>query len=76
MPIRLEREPKDQGGPPYERCCFCRKPTAFWTRIAARKPGQQVACCPDCAWSHKVKDVPTKRAWCDAEKLAESARRV
>jgi len=66
--IAIEREPKDAGGPPFERCCFCRAPSPFWTLLADRKPGAQVACCQDCAASHEASEVPTKRAWCDKEK--------
>jgi hypothetical protein len=64
--IRVEVEP--WGEAPYEACCFCHTPTAYWTVIAARKPGQQVACCQDCSKLYKVKDVPTKEDWCGAER--------
>lgn len=59
-----------------ERCCFCRKPTDWWTAIKSRKPGEQVACCPKCAPVYRVKDVPSKRHWCETEdKFEEIARR-
>ena len=67
MAIPIEREPGDEPG--VERCCFCRTKTPFWTLLKDRKPGGQVACCPDCAkvWRHK--DVPTKEFWCYREHL-------
>lgn len=72
--IRLEKEPVDPG-PPYEACCFCRAPTAYWTKIAARQPGEQVACCQACARTHKVPEVPTKEAWFEKEeRLSEPVR--
>ncbi len=77
MPIPIEDE-RDVGlkwGHPYERCCFCRTPTPFWTAMKRRKPGAQVACCPDCAKTNFQKDVPTKKYWCDKETRLEPARR-
>lgn len=32
-----------------------------------RRPGNQVACCQECAQAHYQKDVPSKRAWCAKE---------
>lgn len=55
MAIRVTREPA--GPPPYERCCFCRTPTSFWYTP------KDVPCCPTCAKTHKVDDVPTKLVW-------------
>jgi hypothetical protein len=49
-------------GSPRELCCFCWKPTKFWT---GRDGGISVACCQDCAKVHKREDLPTKRQWCD-----------
>lgn len=51
---------------PYERCCFCRTPTPWWTDLKHRIPGGQVACCPDCAKTHKR--VPSKAKWCAKER--------
>jgi len=39
-----------------------------------RKPGAQVACCPECAKAHAQKDVPSKTAWCDKEETIRAAR--
>lgn len=64
--IRVEIEPQAEA--PYESCCFCHTPTAYWTAIVARKPGAQVACCQDCSKLYKVKDVPTKEDWCASER--------
>jgi hypothetical protein len=72
--IRIEMEPQPER--PFERCCFCRRPTPYWTLIAARAPGAQVACCPDCAKKHRVSEVPTKKAWFDSEKLLNERPRV
>jgi hypothetical protein len=52
---------------PIERCCFCRTPTRWWTKLPDRTPGQQVACCQGCADSQAPADVPTKDQWCDRE---------
>lgn len=61
MTIPTRREPPDMG--PRESCCFCRKPTPYWTAIKGRMPGEQVACCQPCAATHDPKDVPTKAQW-------------
>jgi hypothetical protein len=66
--IKTRREPKDQGGPPYECCCFCRTPTPYWTVGLGRKGGEQVACCQECAKTREPSEVPTKREWCDKER--------
>jgi hypothetical protein len=63
--IPLEREPEDLGG--VEHCCFCRKRTPMWTTLARRVPGDQVACCEACASKYRIRDVPTKRYWCEKE---------
>jgi len=72
--IKVHKEPDDE--PPFERCCFCRKPTPFWTQLENRTPGQQVACCEACASRAHVQDVPTKAVWCRRERIAESPRVV
>lgn len=64
--IPIEREPDND--PPLERCCFCRNRTKYWTVLASRKPGEQVACCESCAKEHKPSEVPTKHAWCEKER--------
>jgi hypothetical protein len=61
--IPIEREP--EATPPYEQCCFCWNRTPFWTTLADRKGGAQVACCQECAKTHEPKEVPTKDAWFD-----------
>ncbi len=63
MPIPTKREPVGEG-PPFEACCFCDRRTPFWTELADRTPGQQVACCEPCAEKHEPSEVPTKAAWC------------
>ena len=65
MTIPLEKE--DDVEMPFERCCFCRKPTPWWTKLPRRTPGAQVACCQACSQERKHKDVPTKDEWCDKE---------
>jgi len=61
--IRVESEPAG-AGPPYERCCFCRKPTNTWY-----KP-KDVAVCPTCAGRANPVDVPSKAEWCRRERIA------
>lgn len=39
-----------------ESCCFCGKPTTWWTK-------DDVACCPFCALEKQEKDVPAKGEW-------------
>lgn len=60
--IPTEREPLNEG-PPVERCAFCRTVTPYWTKLAGRTAGDQVACCTVCAGKHDPKDVPTKDEW-------------
>ncbi len=68
--IPIEREPEEHTRrfKEEEHCCFCCSPTVWWTMLAKRKPGAQVACCPECAKSRKASEVPTKAAWCEAER--------
>lgn len=66
--IPIEKEP--DIGPPLEACCFCRKRTKFWTMLASRTPGQQVACCEACAKEAKPEDVPAKSVWTRRERIA------
>lgn len=46
-----------------EHCCFCRKKTDTW------HAGNDVACCRECAEIHDESEVPTKKEWCDKEKM-------
>jgi len=64
---KIPVEKENPVEPPFEHCCFCCKPTAFWTKLPDRKPGEQVACCESCAGVNTPDDVPTKKTWCDAE---------
>lgn len=60
-----------EAGPnwwPLERCCFCRRSTAYWC------VEKDVAVCPPCASSHELDDVPTKAEWCGSE--ARAIKRV
>lgn len=60
-----------------EHCAICRAITHHWTALPDRAPGEQVACCEGCAKSKTPGDVPTKDAWCVAEKRASGhVRRV
>lgn len=74
MPIPVEREL--EVGLPFERCCFCRGRTPFWTKLDTRKPGEQVACCEGCANHASHEDVPAKAVWCRRERIAEANRPV
>lgn len=66
MTIPTRKEPDSE--PPFERCCFCRERTTFWTDLSDRKPGEQVACCPGCACCREPSEVPTKAAWFEKER--------
>jgi hypothetical protein len=68
--VPVKKQPKGEG-PPYERCCFCRARTSYWTKLKNRSPGAQVACCPGCSAIYPQRAVPSKKAWCEAERLAE-----
>lgn len=65
MPIPVEHENDVEAQGIYENCCFCWKGTPYWTEIAGRIPGDQVACCQDCAKEYMIKDVPSKKYWCE-----------
>lgn len=67
IPVKPEPDPE----PPYERCCFCRCRTTFWTELKNRTPGQQVACCEDCAKTHSQRQVPSKKKWFERERAIE-----
>lgn len=56
--IVIEQEP-DGAGPPYERCCFCWKPTKWW------HPSKDVAVCPPCSETHSASQIPPKKDWCN-----------
>lgn len=66
--IPIEEEPKPWDTLACERCCLCRTPTRWWTRLPDRKPGEQVALCEGCALTATPDTIPTKRAWCDKER--------
>ena len=68
MPTPIEQEPKPWE-PCVENCAGCRTPTRFWTRIPERTPGEQIALCPNCAEVTEPSTLPTKREWCNKEKL-------
>ena len=50
--------------PPFERCCFCRRPTPFWFQP------KDVACCRECGGRAEPSDVPSKKEWMRRERLA------
>jgi Fe-S-cluster-containing dehydrogenase component len=61
---------RDNGAErPYERCAFCREPTAWWFTP------KDVAVCPKCARAAEAKDVPNKKEWCRREQIAEYRNR-
>lgn len=65
---------EENAEPPYERCCFCRKPTPYWYfpgGVENKKPlgNNEVACCLLCAKEATVKDMPSKRTWCRREDI-------
>lgn len=46
-----------------ENCCLCRAPTHYW-----HKP-TDVALCPNCAQTAKLEDLPSKKEWCEKERM-------
>lgn len=63
--IPTVKEPESLSFWGSENCCFCHQITPFWTNLPGRTPGQQVACCKDCAGIFPADVVPTKTEWCD-----------
>ena len=66
--IPIKKEDEGPGGP-WERCCICRKQTAYWTDLPDRSEGEQVACCRACSVA-TADLIPTKRIWCMRERVA------
>lgn len=58
----LKVTPEPDGLEGMEHCCLCRVPTRFWY-----KP-KDVALCVDCAKTATVAKLPSKSAWCTAER--------
>jgi hypothetical protein len=54
IPVKHDNAPDNDV---KETCCFCFKPTNYWNIK------RDVACCLDCASTHKVADLPTKKQW-------------
>ena len=46
-----------------EKCCFCNTPTRYWYTI------KDVAVCQSCAQVKSHQEVPSKRDWCNANRL-------
>lgn len=74
--IPTERLSHDLDHEPPEPCCFCRTFTRHWTKLANRKPKDQVACCQACAVEHAPSDVPTKAQWFKVEMQRMRAKAV
>ena len=51
-----------------ENCAICRNITRHWTLLPDRTPGEQVACCKSCSRTKEPADVPTRKAWLDANR--------
>jgi len=58
MPIQIYPESK-RLGPPYENCCFCYKPTPYWSK----PDGDGVPVCVTCSEKKSPKDLPSKYLW-------------
>jgi hypothetical protein len=69
--IQIVKEPHDlaQNFTEMENCCFCSLPTNYWV------PKKDVACCPTCAMTHVLEEVPTKAEWC-AKRRETNANRT
>jgi hypothetical protein len=70
--IKVVREPEEEtrNWGALEQCCFCWKRTPFWYEP------KDVAVCPECAETHKAKDVPKKEIWCEQAAARPENRRV
>jgi len=55
MSVPTTKQPDPE--PPFERCCFCRKPTMHW------HAPKDVAVCLECAETHEPAEVPSKANW-------------
>lgn len=55
--IKVELEPTEFRREGAELCCFCWKPTRYWSG------GGWIACCRSCAKEHDEKDLPTRDEW-------------
>ena len=71
VPVRREPKAFTAKWQELENCCFCRKPTPYWTALKDRTPGEQVACCETCAAGKMPTQVPTKQEWFDKEARLE-----
>lgn len=67
--VPVEKEPDFDPRDPIERCCICREPTQFWTKLLDRLPGAQVACCEPCARYAAPSEIPSKHSWCGRERV-------
>jgi len=72
VPVRRESKAVTAKWQELEKCCFCRKPTPYWTHLEDRTPGEQVACCETCAAVKLPAQVPTKKEWCAKEARLEA----
>jgi hypothetical protein len=61
--LKVTLEPAGLRSIPQERCCFCREATPYWYTP------KDVAMCRPCANKAKRSQVPTKVAWCTAERF-------
>lgn len=51
-----------QPNQPRERCCMCREFTSYWYTP------KDVALCPSCAEKTLLRELPSKREWCEKER--------
>jgi hypothetical protein len=61
MTIKVVREPEDEPWGTQELCCFCWERTPYWYEK------KDVPVCKECAKTHKAKEVPDKKTYCEQE---------
>lgn len=70
--IVVGNEPGPDEDAHFESCCFCRKPTTWWSVRRGKKIGQDdVACCRKCASQHRLSELPTKQEWLASQQVKD-----
>ena len=60
----------------YEPCCFCRKPTSWWTLRDGKEVGaNDVACCKKCSYTRRLSELPSKKEWFASQQVKSPGSR-
>lgn len=75
--ILIKKDPDCETEHCYEACCFCSKPTSWWTLRAGKEVGaDDVACCKKCAYTHRLSELPSKKEWFAAQQVKSPRQEV